>query len=402
MSFDKYAILNEETAVLYLREKISFFDAASRLSCTEIGDGNLNFVYRIMDEVSKKSIIIKQAADFARATPEYKLSADRGRIEAEILMYQNKLAKGFVPEVYLYDSVMCCCIMEDLREYKILRRELIEFNAYPQFAKQMAEFLADTLIKTSDVIMDSSEKKQNVKRFINPELCKISEDLVFTDALTNYGKTNDVFAQNADYVKQAVYENTALLLEGAKLSVKFKNFAQSLLHGDLHSGSIFIKENSVKIFDPEFSFYGPAGYDVGNVIGNLIFAWAAAAVEKDTSLKAEAFLQWLVQAVTDIIDIFACRGVELITSSASDALYRTEAFANWYINSILKDAAGYAGLEIIRRVIGEAHVKDITRMPDKLRIQAERLLLDLGSRMVINREAFTSGKAFADILSFED
>lgn len=47
------------------------------------------------------------------------------------------------------------------------------------------------------------------------------------------------------------------------------NNAQALIHGDLHSGSIFINEKGIKVIDPEFAFYGPMGYDIGNVIGNL-------------------------------------------------------------------------------------------------------------------------------------
>lgn len=50
----------------------------------------------------------------------------------------------------------------------------------------------------------------------------------------------------------------------------FMTRAQSLIHGDLHTGSIFINEESTKVFDPEFCFYGPMGYDIGNVIANMI------------------------------------------------------------------------------------------------------------------------------------
>jgi 5-methylthioribose kinase len=42
------------------------------------------------------------------------------------------------------------------------------------------------------------------------------------------------------------------------------NNAQALIHGDLHTGSILIKEDSMKVIDPEFAFYGPMGYDIGN------------------------------------------------------------------------------------------------------------------------------------------
>ena len=37
------------------------------------------------------------------------------------------------------------------------------------------------------------------------------------------------------------------------------NYSQSLIHGDLHSGSIFINEKGIKIIDPEFSFYWTNG-----------------------------------------------------------------------------------------------------------------------------------------------
>ena len=33
------------------------------------------------------------------------------------------------------------------------------------------------------------------------------------------------------------------------------NNAQALLHGDLHTGSIFANEQGVKVIDPEFAFY---------------------------------------------------------------------------------------------------------------------------------------------------
>lgn len=400
MSFEQYVVLNEETAILFLCEKISFFDGDSKLSCKEIGDGNLNFVYRIMDEVSKKSIIIKQAAAYARATPDYKLTSERGRMEAEILVCQNKLSKGFVPEVYLYDEIMCCCIMEDLRDYKILREELIKQNTYPQFAGQIAGFLANTLIRTTDIVMDSTEKKENVRHFINPELCKISEELVFTDPYTNVGNTNDVFGPSFSYVEKEIYKNAPLQLEAGKLSVHFKNFAQSLIHGDLHSGSIFIRDNSTKVFDPEFAFYGPAGYDIGTVIGNLMFSWVAAAVQDEGN--ARAFKNWIEQTVIDIVDIFSCCSVDIITTSALNPLYRSEEFANWYINCILCDAAGYAGMEIIRRVVGEAHVKDITQLPDNLRAQAEVMLIKIGQQLMLHRKEYKCGKDFSNVLQFEN
>ena len=52
------------------------------------------------------------------------------RIEAEILKIQAGYAPGMVPEIYLYDPVMCCVAMEDLSEYEIMRYALINYKTF--------------------------------------------------------------------------------------------------------------------------------------------------------------------------------------------------------------------------------------------------------------------------------
>lgn len=84
-----------------------------------------------------------------------------------------------------------------------------------------------------------------------------------------------------EFVKRQLYEDKELILEVGKLKNNFMNNSQALIHGDLHSGSIFVNEESTKILDPEFAFYGPIGYDLENVIGNLFFTWANAYVTED-------------------------------------------------------------------------------------------------------------------------
>lgn len=68
--------------------------------------------------------------------------------------------------------------------------------------------------------------------------------------------------------------DTALHFEVALLRHAFLTKAQSLLHGDLHTGSIFITKESTKVIDPEFAYYGPMGFDIGAVIANLLLNYA--------------------------------------------------------------------------------------------------------------------------------
>ena len=62
-----------------------------------------------------------------------------------------------------------------------------------------------------------------------------------------------------------------LILKVYELRQKFITKKQALFYSDLHSGSIMIDlKGSCKIIYPEFSFYGPIGYDTGNIIAHFI------------------------------------------------------------------------------------------------------------------------------------
>ncbi|MGU7695639.1 S-methyl-5-thioribose kinase, partial [Escherichia coli] len=68
----------------------------------------------------------------------------------------------------------------------------------------------------------------------------------------------------------ALREDAQLKLAVAALKHRFFSQAEALLHGDIHSGSIFVAENSLKAIDAEFGYFGPIGFDVGTAIGNLL------------------------------------------------------------------------------------------------------------------------------------
>jgi S-methyl-5-thioribose kinase len=47
------------------------------------------------------------------------------------------------------------------------------------------------------------------------------------------------------------------------------------LHGDIHSGSIFVAEGSLKAIDAEFGYFGPIGFDIGTAMGICCLTTAA-------------------------------------------------------------------------------------------------------------------------------
>ncbi|GAA0408072.1 S-methyl-5-thioribose kinase [Paenibacillus motobuensis] len=396
--FSTYFTMKESDAIDYSATQLDIFDQAAELACTEIGDGNLNFVFRVWDQKSGKSIIVKQAGPVARISSDIAVSTDRNRIESEILAIQYELAPGSVPQIYKFDSVMNCCVMEDLSDHVIMRKALMEHKQFPLFADHITTFLVSTLLLTSDVVMNHKEKKDLVKRFINQDLCEITEDLVYTEPFYDCSR-NDVFGLTRAFAEEHIWNDKALLLETAKLKFEFMTHAQSLIHGDLHTGSIFVKEDSTKIFDPEFAFYGPAGYDIGNVIANLIFAYINAEMTMGAGPVKDKHIAWLLETIQSVIDLFQDKWNKLWDEKAADRVARFQGFKSFYLDNVLKDTAAVAGLEMIRRTLGLAHVKDVTSIADESRrAQAEKFCLIVGKRFIMEREQLTTGAKYLEIL----
>ncbi len=367
----------------YIRTKLPDYFGEGPLEVSEIGDGNINYVFRAKDS-SGKSIIIKQADKFARSTGSA-ADTDRNRIEAQILQLESRLSPAHIPTVHLYDPIMCCVIMQDVGDHKNLRYALMDHEMYPTLAQDMGEFLADTLIPTSDLWLDATEKKALVKDYINPSMCNISERLVFSEPYTNALGSNKPFGPNQAWLEQELYQDSALKLATAKLEYGFMDNAQALIHGDLHSGSIFVKSGSTMVLDPEFAFFGPAGYDIGNVVAHFAIAWAAAEASMEESTEKAKYLAYLEDCMSKVIAVFREKALTL-AAKASYPMFTGADYQRWLVEQMVADAAGYAGTEIIRRVIGSAKVKDITSLEDAARVKAERIAVRAAKAMILTMQ----------------
>lgn len=167
--------MQEVDIATYILETTNLFNPADNLTVNEIGDGNLNYVFRVSN--GNKSIIVKHSGVVARISDEFKLSTDRTIREGKLLKVHGEIVPQLVPHIYAIDDVMKCVIMEDLKEYTVLRQGLIDGNIYPNIGVDLGTYLAETLINTSDFVLDAKKKKALQKDTINPELCEIMKIL---------------------------------------------------------------------------------------------------------------------------------------------------------------------------------------------------------------------------------
>lgn len=385
--YSEHFLMTIEDAKTYAINAIHFFEPGAKLSGCEIGDGNINYVFKVWDEATGRSVIIKQADKLLRSSGRL-LDLHRNKIEAEILKIESQLAPDYVPKVYHYSETMCALSMEDISAYQNLRTQMLAGEIFPHLADGISTFLVDTLLPTTDLVIDRALKKERVKLFTNIELCDITEDLVFTEPYYNYKNRNIITPGNENFVNQTLYSDEELKAEVCKLRDAFMNHTQALIHGDLHSGSIFANQKGIKVIDPEFAFYGPMGYDVGNVIGNLFFAWANKIFTESHNAK---FVTWVESAIANIFDMFAYKFDKKFDEIVSFPLYNTH-FKQQYLAGILADSLGCAGTEMIRRVVGDAKVLEVTSVKNNtIRVPMERTLINMGVKLIKKRCNYTSG-----------
>lgn len=390
--------MNCNDVIEYSLEKTGLFTENAILSSKEIGDGNLNYIFRVEDVKNDRSIIIKQAGERSRLNPSGPLlSKDRNRLEGELLSLYSIWVRNQAPIVYFIDKVMHCLVMEDLREFKLLRSELMKGKRFKYLVDQITDFLVFTSISTIDVIMDPILKKEMVRKFINPKMCEITERLVFTQPYTNSLRRNKINPLLEEWVRKFIYQDTSLKIEVMKLKYRFMNEPQALIHGDLHTGSILVTENCMKVFDPEFAFFGPIGYDVGNILANLIFIVSRFDTLDKTGYNK--FINMTIQDIANIIDTFKQKFKSEMIHRSIDELMRDEVIIDWYLDNILADTAGMCGTELIRRAIGYAKVMDIESIEDiNARAKAEKVVITLGKQLILDRFNITSGKDYLNIL----
>ncbi|ATM75193.1 S-methyl-5-thioribose kinase [Serratia fonticola] len=379
----QYRTFTAADAVEYARQYGQLADPQALVSADEIGDGNLNLVFKIRDADGVSRVVVKQALPYVRCVGEsWPLTLDRARIEAETLLIHGALCPRHTVQVLHHDPELAVMVQEDLSDHHIWRSELVKGRYYPLAAGQLAEYLAQTLFHTSDFYQTAQLKKAEVSRFSNPELCQITEDLFFSDPYQDHERNQ--FDEALLPQVLALRDDAALKLAVAGLKHRFLSKAEALLHGDIHSGSIFVAEGKLKAIDAEFGFYGPIGFDIGTALGNLLLNYCGLPGlfgPRDAAAGREQRLQ----DVRELWLIFADRFLALCHQHSRDATLALPGYAEQFLQQVWTDAVGYCGTELIRRTIGLAHVADLDSITDaEMRGECQRNALNLGRALIVN------------------
>ena len=360
--------LNLATLPGYLRQQhaeICMFESDTEFRIEEIGDGNLNTVYRVSDAARpEQSIVLKHAPPYIKILgPDYPLSIERLTYESRALDVYDRLVSGTVPVQYSFDAETAVIAMEDLRDARVLRDDLIDGIVELRIPEQIGRFMGIVHSRTHVDNVDTETAQHYRQQFANTTMQSITADYVFTFPYTEHetnfwtsGLASDVqrLKADADFLQQAEH-----------LKQTFLTAQQGVTHGDLHTGSVLVQDNTAKVIDAEFAFYGPVGFDLGLYWANYLLSYFS-------HLDALSVQSALKTAIVQTWDTYAAEFGMVDTESKAQTL-----------QGIFHDAVGFAGLEMLRRLIGAAHVRDVEGITDISRkLRVERAALQFGLTLV--------------------
>lgn len=404
----EYYQLNQHNLIDYLQslpEVLQRFSCFDNLEVQEINDGNMNFAFVVTNKQgSNQSVFVKQAPPYIKVMGEqWPLTRQRMTAEINALNYQSSVCPEMLPEVYYQSEALSVVIMQNLSQHAILRTELIQARYLPRLAEDLSTFLAETLFYSSSFALSSLNKKAMISKSSNQDMCKITEDFVFTYPFEHH-EMNDYNPALSQNVIDSIQKNPNVRAHVAQMKYMFMNKPEALLHGDLHTGSVMVNGLETFVIDPEFSFVGPMGFDIGALIANLYINYFSHAHKR--SVEAANYCQWLLQTIDDLWYKFEAKFLSLwsehelsvqspfMGKELTGGTHQT--FRQAFLQQVLSDSLGFAACKMIRRILGVAKVADFMQFKkdQKLRAKLETQTLNMAIEILVNRQAYTS---FADV-----
>lgn len=384
-----------------IQHRFSNFD---NLKVQEITDGNMNFAFVVSNKQEpSQSVFIKQAPPYIKVMGEqWPLTRQRMTAEINALNYQSSVCPEMLPELYYQSEELSVVIMQNLSQHDILRSKLIQGQYLPRLAEDLSTFLAETLFYSSSFALSSLEKKALISNSNNQEMCKITEEFVFTYPFEHH-EMNDYNPALSQTVIDSIQKNPNVRKHVADMKYTFMNKPEALLHGDFHTGSVMVNQLETFVIDPEFSFVGPMGFDLGALIGNLYLCYFSHA--HHLSAESVNYSHWLLQTIDDIWYKFEGKFLSLWFEHERSAPNpfmgkdlsgdSHQIFRQTFLQQVLADSLGFAACKMMRRILGVAKVSDLMQFEQQsFRAKLETQALKMATTMLLNRNAY---KNIADV-----
>ena len=303
------------------------------------GEGNMNCTVRVRTSVG--SFILKQSRPWLEKYPQIAAPFDRALTEGRFyrLVAASAAVAGRMPRLLWTDEEARTIALEDLGAAS---------DFFPLYAREITlsdETLAELVAYLSALHGLAPADEASRATLANYDMRALNHEHIFAlplraengldlDAYTStpgLAAVASVLKKDAAYIK-AVFDLGERYRQGS---------GKSLLHGDFFPGSFLRTNVGVRVIDPEFCFCGDAEYDLGVFAAHLLLAGEPA------------------KRAAQVLGLYKPTGTGFVADLARQ----------------------YAGVEIMRRLIGVAQIPTL-----RADLPAKTAWLELSRRLVLESD----------------
>ncbi|MBB2157669.1 S-methyl-5-thioribose kinase [Gluconacetobacter diazotrophicus] len=339
----------------------------------EVSDGNLNNVFLVdgaQVDGTGGGVCFKQSLPHVRVDPNWKMPLDRTGFEAAYLHAVRPHVGDLTPDILHFDPDLYVLVVESLDRHVVLRHGLMRGGDWPDAARAVGTFVARATFPTTTLALPFEDVSRLLEPFSrNHTLTRITVDLVLTDPYRVHPR-NHWLSPALDGIAARIRTDPGVRRSIGRMQARFLTCRQALLHGDLHTGSVMVSGTDTRIIDGEFATPGPIGFDCGLFVGNLLlhlFAMGNAAGRDRALRDIGRFWTAFRDEFVDLWRVATLRGGTGDAYAAS--LFRDDATGllqaqDDMMREVEADTIAFAAMEVIRRIVGYAHVPDFDTIPD--------------------------------------
>jgi len=305
-------VLDESNLADYLRGR-GLVRAGEAVQAEKAGDGNINWVRRVRRSGPGGTFVVKQARPALERFPQYSVTTERILFEAR---YYESVApldpEALCPRVLDFDPDARVLVLEDLGDVPRLDRVLESGDDTGGALEVLVRFLARVHQGTRD-------RAELLDRFHNPEMQRLHGDHIFELPL----RPNDFPLAPPVAERAAALRNDRELVAIADgLYARYLGTRRALVHGDVQGANVLLTPDGPRLLDAEIAHVGDPAFDVGILLAHVLLP------APGPPARARAAALWSIYR------------------DASDEAALPDP----------EDVSRYAGVEVLRRIIGAARV----------------------------------------------
>lgn len=252
-----------EALAAYLQERKII--RSTVLKVEKAGEGNMNLTLRVYSDSG--NFIIKQSRPWVEKYPSIPAPMNRTGTEGKFYRTVNKnvYVGKYMPDLLHVDEQSNIILLEDLGD-------LASLESLYAGRKLLTEEM-EHLMRWIGALHSTALDQESLKMLENRSMRALNHEHIFKLPLQpDNGLDLNAITPGLKDLAQKLIDDSEYVQQVSNLGGLYLENRNVLLHGDYYPGSWMLKDGEIYVIDPEFCFPGDPAFDVGVCLAHMALA----------------------------------------------------------------------------------------------------------------------------------